>query len=162
MAINKTQKGKNMSKPVPAPAKVAPKTAPPTPAPAAVAATNGEAKTEKPKRAKVRLVSKTIPGFWVRAFVDVIQKHGYPLDPNGNPLEVGTAARFGLSPEEHERRKADKEAEKAKFEAMSDEDKVAYAAKVREERAAKRLAKKAAERDKLIAQIKADMAAGKL
>jgi len=58
-------------------------------------------------------------------------------------------------------REAAKAAEKAKFDAMSDEEKAAYAKKQREERTAKRAAKKAEERAALIAQLKKEIAEGK-
>lgn len=153
-----------MSKPVPAKttAPAAKAVTPPVAPTAAVAPANGEPKKAKEKRAKVRLISKTIPGLWVRAFVDVIQKFGVPKDPNGEEMVPGSAPRFGMTAEERERRKGEKEAEKIRFEAMSEEEKLAYAKTKREERSNKKAAKKAAEREALIAQLKAEMAAGKL
>lgn len=146
---------------------VSTKVSPPakSPAPAKTAAPapeNGEAKVPKPKRAKVRLVSTSIPGLWVRAFVDVVDKYGYPLDPKGVAMVPGRAPVFGMTAEERTARKLAKEAEKARVEGMSDADKLAYAQAKREERQGKTLARKAAERDALIAQIKAEIAAGKL
>lgn len=117
--------------------------------------------TEAGKRAKVRLVDPDNHACWVRAYVDVMHEHGIPLAPSGKPMIPGTAKR-GLSAEEKAARKAAKQAEKAAFEAMSDEEKLAYAAEKREERKAKQAAKKQAERDALIAQIKAEIKAGKI
>jgi len=115
----------------------------------------------KVKRAKVRLVDPENPSLWVRAYVDVIEQFGVPLTPSGQQMVPGKAQR-GLTDEERARRQAEKEAEKAKFDSMSDEEKLAYAKAKREERAARRAAKKAAEREALIAQIKAEIAAGNL
>jgi hypothetical protein len=118
--------------------------------------------TKKVTRAKVRLVSENpkYEGLWVRAFVDVIEAHGVPLDPGGKAMVPGKAPRGGLSAEQRAARKAEKEAEKAKFDAMSDEEKLAFAKAKREAKKAKREAKKAAERNALIAQIKAEIKAG--
>lgn len=125
-------------------------------------ATATAATSKKAKRAKVRLVSTTIQGLWVRAFVDVVEKYGFPLDPNGERMVPGKAPAFGLTAEQREARVAAKAAEKARFEAMSDEEKLAYAKQKREAKQAATAAKKAAERDQLIAQIKAEIQAGKL
>jgi hypothetical protein len=167
----KSSKENHMSKPVPAPVKNAPAQAAAakangsapvaTAAPVATPAPEGE-KAKKAKRAKVRLVSTTIPGLWVRAFVDVIAKHGTPRDPNGQEMVPGKAPSFGITAEERETRKAAKEAEKARFEAMSDEDKLSYAKARREKKQAEQAAKKASEREALIAQLRAEMAAGKI
>lgn len=136
----------------------------PPPAPSnAKPATNGDApKKAKVKKAKVRWVSPKDPTFWVRSFKDVTDKHGAPMDPWGNKMEARAAAAFGLTPEQREERKAAKEAEKKRLEAMTPEEKLAYTTSKREERAKKREGKKAAEREALIAQIKREIAEGKL
>ena len=118
-------------------------------------------KKKEPKRAKVRLVSTTIPGLWVRAFCDVVEKYGVPLDPNGVKMIPGMAPR-GLTAEQRLARQQQKEAEKARLANMSDDEKLAYARERREERQAQRAAKKQAERNALIAEIKAQIAAGEL
>lgn len=140
-----------------------PSATPPPPA-TAKPTTNGadKPKAAKVKKAKVRWVSPKDPSFWVRSFKDVTDKHGAPMDPWGNKMEARAAAAFGLSPEERDARKKAKEAEKAKLEAMSPEEKLAFTTAKREERAKKREGKKAAEREALIAQIKREIAEGKL
>lgn len=141
-------------------------TPPPPPAPAAAKPANGDAskgeKKAKVKKAKVRWVSPKDPSYWVRSFKDVTDKHGAPKDPWGNTMEARAAVAFGLSPEEREARKKAKEAEKARLEAMTPEEKLAFTQTKREERSKKREAKKAAEREALIAQIKREIAEGKL
>lgn len=118
-----------------------------------------EGEKKKEKRLKVRLVSETIPGLWVRAYVDVVNKFGFPLDPNGTKMVPGKATSFGLTAEERERRKAEKEAEKKRLEAMTEEQKLAYVAQKREAKQKKRDEKKAMEKAKLVAEIKAELAA---
>lgn len=114
---------------------------------------------KKEKRARVRLASKTLDGFWVRAFKDIVDQFGMPKGPDGEPLHV-VVARGGMSAEERSRRTAEKAAEKAKFDSMSDEDKLAFAKAKREANQAKRADKKQRERDELIAQIRAEIKAG--
>lgn len=163
-----TNKDKTMAndkqKTAPAPAAPA-KPAPAAPVPAVAAAPAPAKPTpgdKKPKRAKYRLVSTTIPGLWCRVFVDVVEKHGYPQDPNGVKMVPGKASSFGLSEEVKAARLAAKAAEEAAKASMSDEEKLAYAKAKREVRQAEQAAKKAAERAALIASIKAEIAAGNL
>ena len=114
------------------------------------------------RRKRVRLVSTdSAIQLWCHAFVDVLKEHGMPLDPAGNAMVIGTA-QHGLSAEAREQRDAAKLAEKARIAAMSDDEKLAYAREKREARKAKRTAKKSAERDALIAQIKAEIKAGNI
>lgn len=120
-----------------------------------------EIPTAKGKREKVRLVSTTIPGLWVRAFKDVLGNHVIK-DPNGKPMVPGSPLRGGMSAEQRAALTAAKEAEKAKLAKMSDEEKLAYIAARRAERQAASAAKKAAERNALIAELKAEIAAGRL
>lgn len=138
----------------------------PPPAPSNAKPSNGDAgkgeKKQKVKKAKVRWVSPKDPSYWVRSFKEVTDKHGAPKDPWGNTMEARAAVAFGLSPEEREQRKAAKEAEKKRLEAMTPEEKLAFTTAKREERAKKRESKKAAEREALIAQIKREIAEGKL
>lgn len=158
MATNKPQanNGKNTNKPTATPP-------PPQTTSAAKPSDAGKGdKKAKAKKAKVRWVSPKDPSYWVRSFKEVTDKHGAPVDPWGNKMEARAAVAFGLSPEEREARKAAKEAEKARLEAMTPEEKLAFTAKKREERAGKREQKKAAEREALIAQIKREIAEGKL
>ena len=155
---NKTpNNGKNASSNKPAP----------TPPAAKTETTNGakaedSGKAKKEKRPRVRWVSPKDPSFWVRSYKDVTDKHGAPKDPWGNAMEAKAAVAFGLTPEEREARKAAKEAEKARLDSMSPEEKLAFTQKRREERAAKRTAKKEAERLAMIEQIKKEIAEGKL
>ena len=139
-------------------------TPPPAPANAKPTSANGadKAKPAKVKKAKVRWVSPKDPSYWVRSFKEVTDKHGAPQDPWGNKMEARAAVAFGLSPEEREQRKAAKEAEKQRLAAMTPEEKLAFTSSKREERAKKREGKKAAEREALIAQIKREIAEGKL
>lgn len=135
------------------------------PAPAATAeAPKGAAPADKPKKAKrarTRLVSPTIDGFWVRAYTDIVAKFGMPKGPDGVEL-VAKAATPGLSAEAKKAREEAKAAEKAKLEAMSQEERLAYVAKAREDKKAKKDAKKAAERDALIKQLKEQIARGEI
>lgn len=119
-------------------------------------------KPKKAKRQRVRLASSTEPGMWCRMFKDVYDKFGAPLDSKGQPMVLKAAVPFGQSSEQRAERKAEKEAEKAKFDAMSDEEKLSYAKAKREKKQAEGTAKKEAERNALIAQIKAEIAAGRL
>ena len=116
------------------------------------------------KRPWTRLVSPTNPELWIRVFIDLIEKHGVPLDPNGERMVPGKIGRGRAPMNEAERlaRQAEKEAEKAKFAAMSDEEKLEFAKMKREQAAAKRAAKKAEERAALIAELKAQIAAGEI
>lgn len=165
MADTKTQ-DKNKNK-TPAPAAAAAKEA----ARQVVTTAANPAAAPKPKKAKrqrVRLVSKTIAGLWVRMFVDVLEKHGAPYDKNGDQLVPATspAPAFGLSAEERAKRKLEKEtakaAEKAAFEALSPEEKLAFAEKQRTERQAAKAAKKAKEREAMIAEVKAMIERGEI
>jgi hypothetical protein len=133
--------------------------------PPAKATSNGSApeKTKKKvKRPKVRFHSSKEPTYWVRAYKDVTDKFGPPTDPWGNKMEPRAAVAFGISPEERAAKKAAKEAEKLRFESMSVEDKLAFAKTKRDAKQAKKEAKKAAEKEQLIAQIKREIAEGKL
>lgn len=125
-------------------------------------ATGEKTKEKKAPRQRVRLVSTTIPGMWCRMFVDVVEKHGAPYDANGVQMVPGKAPALGLSSEQKAARKAEKEAEKQRLASMSDEEKLAYAKEKREKRQAESSAKKAREREDLIAHLKAEIAAGRL
>lgn len=159
MATNPNDKSKQKpATPPPAPKAEASKPANGAPAP------KGEGETGKgegkKKRARVRLVSTTVPGMWCRMYVDVMEKHGVPKDANGVDMVPGKASN-GLSAEEKEARQKAKDAEKAKFDAMTPDEKLAFAKDKREKKAAEKLAKKKQERDALIESIKADLAAGR-
>jgi hypothetical protein len=118
-------------------------------------------KPKKAKRARTRLVSPTVDGFWVRAYTDIIAKFGMPKGPDGVEL-VAKAATPGLSAEAKAAREASKAAEKAKLEAMSDEQRLAYVAEQRKTKADKKAAKKAAERDALVKMLKEQIARGEI
>lgn len=124
------------------------------------AATTEDAKPKKDKKVRLRFVSKSISGYWVRILESSFKSHGAPRDPKGEEMELKAFAPGGLSKEERETRKAQKEADKAlekqRFDAMSDDEKVAYARKKREEKQAKRNEKKSKERDKLMAEVQAE------
>ena len=123
--------------------------------------TDGAKGEKKAKRARVRLQSPKEPKLWVRAYADVIEKHGTPKDPWGNDM-VPVKRSFGLSEEEKAARKAAKDAEKQKFDSMTDEEKLAFTKAKREERAKAREAKKENERQALIEQLKKEIAEGRL
>jgi hypothetical protein len=157
MSTNKTAPNKSANKPAPTPP-TATTTAKPT---NGSDAAKGDGK-KKAKRARVRWVSPKDPTFWVRSYKDVTDKHGAPMDPWGNKMEARVAAAFGLSPEEKEARAKAKAEEKARLEAMTPEQKLEFAQKKKEERAAKRNAKKEKERQAMIEQIRREIAEGKL
>lgn len=121
-------------------------------------------KEKKAGRARVRWVSSNaaLEGWWVRSFKDITDQFGPPCDPEGNKCVEGGTLRGGMSPADRAKRTAEKAEEKKRIDAMSDEEKLSYAKAKREERQAKTKAKKTAEREALIAQIKAEIAAGKL
>lgn len=158
MATNKPTAGKPNTANKPAPT--------PPQGTASAKPTNGDAsKGEKPKKAKrprVRWVSPKDPAFWVRSYKDVTDKYGAPMDPWGNKMEARAAVAFGLTEEEKAARKAAKEAEEKRIAAMSPEEKLAHTEAKRKERATKRDAKKEKQRQELIAQIKREIAEGKL
>lgn len=161
------QKAKNtMSTNKSAPASNKPSNKPaPTPPAANAKPANGSAADpakKKAKKARVRWVSPKDPTFWVRSYKDVTDKHGAPMDPWGNKMEARVAAAFGLTPEEKAARAAAKEQEAARLKAMSPEEQLAFTEAKRKERATKREAKKSRERDAMIAQIKKEIAEGKL
>lgn len=116
--------------------------------------------TKNGKRGWVRLCSTTDPTNWVRMFVDIVKEHGAPLDQKGAHMEV--AKRGGLSSAAKAAKAEAKVVEEKKIAGMTDEQKLAYAAEKRLARAAVRDAKKKVERDALIAEIKAEIAAGNL
>lgn len=151
----------------------------PTPRPAATPnqnkPTNGatppaDGKTAAPakvksKRIRVRWVSEQIPGFWVRSYQDVTDKHGAPLDPKGNKMVAKAGVPFGTrtsDPAAKAEREAAKAAEAARYAALSDEQKVAEAKTKREAKQVAKAAKALQERKELEAQIRAEIAAGKL
>lgn len=139
----------------PAPAVTKPATTKPT-------TTTEEGKSKKSKKERVRLVSSTNPNFWVRAYKEVIEKHGMPRGPSGEEMVVKAFTPIAkLSDEEKAARAKAKEAAKAAFEAMSPEQKAEFAAKRRAELAAKRDAKKLKEKEALIALVEAAVKAGK-
>lgn len=118
-------------------------------------------KPKKVKRAKMRYVSTSIDGYFVRTYSDLVAKHGVPKDPTGADM-VARAATPGLSAEAKAAKETAKAAEKAKLDAMSPEEKLEYAKAKRDAKAAKKAAKKQKEREALIAQLKAELVAGKL
>lgn len=160
-----------MSKNQSAPAKSAtPASAAATPAPKLATVTDlkpGQAltKTGKVKRVMNRYISAAMPGFVAHVWADVVLKHGTPKDPKGNDMVIGDAPRTGFGPgggvsaEERAKRTAEKEAEKARIAAMSDEEKLAYAKTQREAKAKAKDAKKQAEKEALLKQVRAEMAA---
>lgn len=129
--------------------------APTPPAGGEKTAASGEKK--EPKRPRVRWVSPKDPTFWVRSYKDVTDKHGAPMDPWGNKMEVKVGGGGGGG-----NLAAAREAEKAKLAAMTDEQKLAYAKDKREAKKKAKDAKKAQERDALIAQLKKEIAEGKI
>lgn len=141
------------------PANGGPAAKPPNGATAAPAA-------KKEKRPRVRWVSTTpgLEGLWVRSYKDVTDKFGAPLDPKGNVMVAKAGVPFGqpADPAAKAARLAAKEAEKARIAAMSDEDKFAFAKSKREAKQAETAKKRQQEREALVAQIKAEIAAGKL
>lgn len=130
---------------------------PPPPAPADAAKSADGKEKKEPKRPRVRWVSPKDPTFWVRSYKDVTDKHGAPKDPWGNTMEAKAGGGGGGA-----NLKAAREAEKAKMAAMTDEQKLAYAKTKREEKAAAKAAKKLAERNALIEQLKKEIAEGKI
>lgn len=159
--------------------KTATATKPATNAPAAVKPAN-ETKATAPadlpvgysvgKNGKVvrnltRFVSTKVPGFRAMVWADLVAKYGNPKDPSGAEMVVGKAPSGGggfASAEAKEARAKAKAEEKAKFDAMTDEQKLAFAAQKREKLAKERNAKKEAEKQALIESIKADLKAGKI
>lgn len=124
-------------------------------------------KTGKVKRVMNRYVSKAVPGFIAHVWADVVLKHGIPRDPKGEEMVIGDAPRTGgftggLTPEQRAERAKQKEAEKARIAAMSDEEKLAYAKAQREAKQKARDAKKEAEKAALVEAIKAEIKAGKI
>lgn len=156
---NKKEQITMAQNPTPSKPSNAPKTAAPSngkPAPAA--------EPKKAKRPRVRWVSTTEPAFWVRSYKDVTDKFGPPKDHNGVAMVAKAGVPFGQpkDPAEKAARIAAKAAEKAKFDAMSDEQKLQFAKAKREAKQKETEIKRAAERAALVAQIKAEIAAGKL
>lgn len=140
---------------------------PPTPptgaAPTAGAdAPKGEEKAKKEKRAKARYQSTGIPGYTVRVYKDLVEKYGVPCDPKGAAMVLATGPAASADPSARAQRKAAKEAEKEKMAKMTDDEKMAYARQKREAKAAEKAAKAKADYDKLVAQVKADVAAGRV
>ncbi len=133
-------------------------------APKAAAAPSDAAKPAKAKKARVRWVSTKNPAYWVRSFKDVTDKYGAPKGPDGEEMVAKAGVPFGgvRDPGAKAARLAAKEAEKARVAAMSDADKLAYAKAKREEKQKTQAAKADADRAALVAQIKAEIAAGKL
>lgn len=133
-----------------------------TPATTAAKAAASEPKKsdadKKRRETKVRLYSQVAPEFYVRVFQSFIDKHGIP-EHGGKPMQA-KAGESGAA--KGSAKKAEREAEKAKLAAMSDEEKLAYAKTKREQKKTQKEAKKNAERDALIAQLKAEIAAGKV
>lgn len=121
----------------------------------------GADKTPAGKDRWVRLLSSSDPSYFLAIPVTTVKQFGMPIGPDGEPMVVRQGG-GRLSDEEKERRRKEKEAEAAKLEAMTPEERAEYKRKKREEAAEKRRAKKAEERAKLIAEIKADIAAGKV
>lgn len=146
----------------------------------ATPATNGSAKTattaptggsdaakpekKKNKRPRLRWVSAKDPSFWVRSYKDVTDKHGAPKDPWGGDMVVRAGQAFGAprDPAAKAARLAAKEAEAKRLASMTDAEKLAFAKEKREQKQAAKAAKVAAEREAMVAQIKADIAAGRL
>lgn len=154
---NKKQENKTMA--TNTPKTTTPAQKPTTTPPAAAAPATTEAPKKDRKEAKVRLYSQVAPEFYVRVFQSFLDKHGIP-DHGGKPMvrKADEAKGAGKKAE----REAAKAAEKEKMAKMSNEEKLAYAKEKREKAKAEKDAKKKAEKEALIAQIKAEMAAGKL
>lgn len=129
-------------------------------------AADGAAKPEKKKnkRPRLRWVSSKDPSFWVRSYKDVTDKHGAPKDPWGGDMVVRAGQAFGAprDPAAKAARLAAKEAEAKRLASMTDAEKLAFAKTKREEKQAAKATKVAAEREAMVAQIKADIAAGRL
>ncbi len=120
-------------------------------------------KPKKSKKARVRWVSTTEPGFWVRSFKDVTDKFGAPKDHNGVAMIAKIGVPFGqVDPAAKAAKLAAKAAEEARKAAMTDEEKLAFARQKREAAQATKAAKQKAEYEQLVAQVKADIAAGRL
>ncbi len=139
-----------------APAKTAP--------PVAANGKTAEKAEKKAKRPRVRWVSTKEPSFWVRSYKDVTDKHGAPMDPWGQAMVAKAGVPFGAprDPAEKAARIAAKEAAKKAFDSMSDEQKLQFAKEKREAKQKVTAEKRAKERADLVAQIKAEIAAGKL
>jgi hypothetical protein len=117
------------------------------------------------KRNKVKRVSYMSPkdpSFFVRITAGLVEKHGAPKDPWGETMVARPAGAFGLTPEQKAERQKAKALEAAKLESMSPEEKASFLDEKRKVRQAKRTARKDRERDALIAQIKREIAEGKL
>ena len=134
--------------------------------PTASAAPGDAAKPEKKKnkRPRLRWVSSKDATFWVRSYKDVTDKHGAPKDPWGGDMVVRAGQAFGAprDPAAKAARAAAKEAEAKRLASMTDAEKLAFAKEKREQKQTAKAAKVAAEREAMVAQIKADIAAGRL
>lgn len=150
------------AKPTAAPATAATPSTPPAELPAGYSV----GKNGKVVRNLTRFVSKSVPGFRAMVWADLVAKYGNPRDPKGEEMIVGKAPSSGgftkLSPEQKAEREAAKLAEKAKFDAMTDEQKLAHAKAKREAQATARNAKKEAEKAAMVEAIKAEIKAGKI
>ncbi len=133
-------------------------------APKSAAAADPAKAEKKVKRARVSWVSPTDPTYVVRSFKAVTDKLGAPSDHKGQKMIEKAPGVFGQKrdPAEKAARDAAKAASKAAFDAMSDQEKLAYSKSKREAKQAENASKRAAERAVLVAQIKAEIAAGKL
>lgn len=139
----------------------------PTPATPATPATTATTDTPKKKKSRgrkqrVRFVSKTVPGFVAYMLRPVFEKVGAPYDSNGDQMVEQKAPAGGVRDPNAPSRKEAKAAEKAKLAAMSEEEKLNYMREKREAKAADKAKRAAEEQEKLIARIKADIAAGRL
>lgn len=150
-------------------------TAPKNPAPkthSAVVAANGATPAprapadpgKKAARARVSWVSTKDPVYVVRSFKVVTDRLGPPSDPWGNKMVEKAPGVFGqpADPAAKAAREAAKLAKKAEYDAMTDDQKVAFATAERTARQTAKAAKKKAEYDAIAAQIRAEIAAGKL
>lgn len=101
-----------------------------------------------------RFYSAVEPTYTFRILKEYVEQFG-PPEHGGKPMVLGS------DPARRANRSADKEAEKARLAAMSDEEKMAYAKQKREERKQSKDAKKKAEREELLAQLRREIAEGK-
>ncbi len=115
----------------------------------------------KVQRERVRLASKTLTGYWVKTFRDVIDRHGAPMGPDGIPL-VEQAGTPGMGLEERMRRKALKETEKARVVNLTPEERAQFVAQRKQTRQAEKAQKEKDKRAALLAKLLSGIRTGEL
>lgn len=153
-----SQKPSNPGKPEPQKATEAAKTETAAQPATETANTNaGPTPEQLAKLKRVRLESPTIPGLFVRMTPEDYAKFG----PGAVLGKDGVALVWNGSGGKKPTSNAEKEAEKAKLEAMSVEERAAYQKQKREAAQAERTAKKAKEQEALIERLKKEILEGK-